>query len=1462
MKSLFPSLVKPLLFLLCLLGGEWAAAQAPDANGIIYVKPTASGSGDGSSWADATSDLHSAIHVAGVSKVFVAVGTYKVGAHSFIMKNDVEIYGGFDPGAGIDDLSDTRILPNSPNFTGGSILDGERARPVIWNVSEPGMRMYNTAVLDGFTLTEGWHYQGGGVYNYFASPTLRNLLIKNNKGESRGGGIFNDNSSPVISHTIFLGNYALEGGAIWEFPGENGATVLTNVLFTRNESLYSYVTDRGAGIIDSQNDVVFNQVTMADNYGFPVLNNGRSKTFRNSIILGGIRTLNGSYTAQNSLIGGDPSTTNGNIDGAPHSSASLFTSPETKDYSLRLCSPAINAGSNTLYENLDGNTRDLAGNPRLINGTIDMGAYESTQPLCGPDANGIIYVKTTSSGDGTGSSWANATNNFRAAPHLSGVQQVWVEKGIYNLTSQTGKWPESEALFAVGGSLTLKNNVAIYGGFDPANGIDDLTDNRILPDANTAQGSILNGGDAFPCVWNSYNAATVMNNTAVLDGFSLTAGRTATDGAGVNNQFASPTLRNLLISGNRAAYGAGVFNRSGSPVMSNVLIRNNITREYGGGMFNDGSSVPLLTNVQFTGNTAAYGGGIFNRSSTLALTNVTLTGNKSTQLGGGLYSDGSAVTTMVNVTIAGNTPSAFHSDNTTVSLANSIVYGGTGGNAFTARHSLIENSSSTADGNIDATGVTAADIFNNTATGDYTLKAGSVAANAGNNALFPGLDAGTRDLAGNPRVFEWATGGVIDVGAYESNDVTVIAPDANGIIYVRTARMGNGSGNSWANAISDLQAAINTTGVQKVFVATGNYNVPSPSSFVMKNNVAIYGGFDPANGIDDLADQRILPNRGTAEGSVLNGKNQSPVVWNDSNGLTTTAILDGFTITAGLSGENGGGIMNAYVSPTLRNLMIKGNHAAVGGAGISNRYASPVITDVVIKGNTAGVFGGGIGNADTSSPILTNVEITGNTAIAGSGVWFHTGLGNAAFANVTIAGNAPGPAVTIISGEVNFHNSIVYGGILGSYHAQYSLIEGNAATNNGNLDATGILPASVFVDPANGDYRLVACSPASNVGAPDVAGLPAQDIAGNPRVFAGRVDLGAYEYNLPSGNSGIASLPGQVTAVQTANGTTIYYNTCNEMLVSVETTGAAGNISGSTTARIWIDDVQPAQYVRRHYEITPASNAGSASGKVTLYFTQADFDAFNAVNTLSQLPAGPSGNAGNLLIEKRGGVSTDGSGRPGTYPGAVETISDVTVLWNSAQARWEVSFYTTGFSGFFVKTTASPLPVRWISFTGHLNDDHQAVLEWKVDQTNVADYQIERSSNARDFRMVGKMAAGHSDGIAQYRFADPVEVTGATYYRIRQADLDGTFSYSRIVTVHGPEGIQLNAFPNPVRDKVTVQIGAAYFGTSLRLMNAAGFLLQELTIRDESIEINLDKYPAGVYLLRTYDGQIVKVIKN
>lgn len=1070
-----------------------------DASLILYnnvnrLYVATGGTGNGSSWGSAMGNLHTALSAAAgcnsITEIFVAAGTYNVGANSFIMRNNLAIYGGFDPLNGITDLTHNRIMPNASNGQ-GSILNGQNVRPVIWNVFTSATAIDNTAVLDGFTITGGSYSNGAGIRNEYASPTLRNLVIRGNIASVSGAGIYNSASNPVISNSVISGNHVLNAASDVSGAGITNANFSTptiiNATITGNSLTSALGTIRGAGICNQgfsvpvvYNSIIWNNLknnnpTLA---GADIENNGGNITLKNSITQG-YTTGN---TADNNLANTDP----------------LFVGT---DFQLSNTSPAINAGSNTFYPGLSAATKDLAGNPRLAGLVIDMGANEN-QSVITPDANLTVYVREGFAGNG--SSWANATSNLQGAIN-SGATKVFVAVGSYSVPLPN--------------SFRLKTGVAVYGGFDPVNGITDLTHNRILPNRGMGDGSVLTANNAGRVMEN-----ISCDNTAVLDGFTITGGYAETWSAGIyNHHNASPTLTNLVIKGNTSyyvgnstSYGGGIACWvQSSPIISNVIIKGN-SAKIGAGVFVQGYSHPVITNTLITDNHVSTGG-----------------------TGGGIALDNVDVsTTLHNVTIAGNTggvADALAINNTnTMDIKNSIVFGSiltVGSGTYTAQYSFIEGNSSTANGNIDATSITVNDIFTNPAAGDYSLRGAAFVVNKGNNTLFTGLSAATKDLAGNARL----NGTDIDLGAYEF----FIQPGANSIAYVKPAATGLGNGSSWADATGLLQLAIDGTNVQKVYVATGNYPVGN-HSFIMKNNVEIYGGFNPANNTTDW-DTRTLPNKGLGDGSVLDGQNVRPVIWNYNNGLNTTAILDGFTLTNG-TGSNGGAMYNYNTAPAFNNLVIRNNSATRGG-GIYNQTASITLNNAVIKDNTASNDGGGMYNVTNSSPVLTNVAFTGNTANNGGGMFSVTNsspvVTNALFANnaavntggaiinltiaplqltnVTIGNNiGTDPVYSIGTGSITFHNSIVFGTVSGPYTAQYSLVQGSSATSNGNIDATGVTLTDIFTNPATGDYTLSQTSPVIDVGN-NALNSTATDLAGNARIYNNAIiDLGAYEFHCAS----------------------------------------------------------------------------------------------------------------------------------------------------------------------------------------------------------------------------------------------------------------------------------------------------------------------------------------------------------
>lgn len=254
----------------------------------------------------------------------------------------------------------------------------------------------------------------------------------------------------------------------------------------------------------------------------------------------------------------------------------------------------------------------------------------------------------------------------------------------------------------------------------------------------------------------------------------------------------------------------------------------------------------------------------------------------------------------------------------------------------------------------------------------------------------------------------------------------IFAQTTGKIIYVRKSASGLNNGTSWQNAFTDLQQAISAAQANdQIWVAAGVY-LPttlfdSSISFTLKNDVAIYGGF--------LGNETMLNQRNWAQNiTILSGdlrsddlSNSDKIVTDVSNirgtnssqiivttGLTTTALLDGFTITAGGGTNiyNGAGMHNTNSSPTIVNSTFIGNKGSRGGAMYNVTQSSPRLINVVFSHNNA-QYGGAMYSVQNSSPVLTDVVFLGNTA-GQSGAMYNTENSDAVLTRVIFTKNSSG----------------------------------------------------------------------------------------------------------------------------------------------------------------------------------------------------------------------------------------------------------------------------------------------------------------------------------------------------------------------------------------------------------------------------------------------------------------------
>lgn len=365
------------------------------------------------------------------------------------------------------------------------------------------------------------------------------------------------------------------------------------------------------------------------------------------------------------------------------------------------------------------------------------------------------------------------------------------------------------------------------------------------------------------------------------------------------------------------------------------------------------------------------------------------------------------------------------------------------------------------------------------------------------------------------------------------------------------------------------------------------------------------------------------------------------------------------------------------------------------------------------------------------------------------------------------------------------------------------------------------------------------------------------------RLFSGTVH---YTVGQSGEGASLTTTNRSYSAEQNSSGSTVYEYSpglCSDLICKVEASGT-NPISGTTSTKVWIENTQPLSYVKRHYEITPSVNASTATGKVTLYFTQAEFDAFNAINS-SKLPTGSADNDGkaNLLIEKRSGTSNNSTGLPNTYTGTIANLDpvDTDIIWNAVSSRWEISVDVNGFSGFFVKTTGMTLPVSWLQVNATIGIDNRSTLNWKVEELDVHKYEVQKSSNGIEFTKIMEINS-KGDGANNYSITDPEMISATAYYRLKQIGIDGRSSYSSIIKLFNRSNGNISVYPNPVKNKVTVTVSRDAVGSIAKLVDRDGRLLQQLNISQQNFMIDMSSYATGIYLLQLSNGIVQKIIKE
>ena len=543
----------------------------------------------------------------------------------------------------------------------------------------------NGATLSGFTLTNGatpqttGNNRGGGVYCQSTNTIVTNCVITGDATSGSGGGAY---SGTLINCTIANNSAASSGGGAY-------TGTLNNCLVTGNSASYGGAVDSSVFPLQT----ILNNCTICSNSAsvvggglFSAGSAAPSYLFTtNCIVMGNIAPTGSNYyfgvgselTLNYCCTAPIPANGTGNISSDPQ-----FVDPLDGNYHLQSTSPCINAGTSNAVESVD-----LDGNPRIVGGFVDMGAYEYQLPAPVPVIPSIQATYTGVSpgvivgftgqiaGHPTSSCWDFGDGTV-ISNQLPSVSHSWLAQGDYTaaLRAYNDSYPNG-----------VSATVIIHVLENPLHYVSQTSTNPVAP--------YLSWDEAATNIQDAVDAAYVDGTVLVTNGVYSTGGRAVIGLTGTAQMNRVSVTKQITIRSVNGPAVTVIQGNTGSGAVRCVYLTNN-TMLAGFTLTNgltDASGYINDVRVQ-------SGGGVFSESSGVVISNCVLVGNSAYIEGGGAYSG-----TLINCLLVNNSVTAGEGGGASANLENCILIGNSaddGGGAWggTLNNCILISNTAAEDG--------------------------------------------------------------------------------------------------------------------------------------------------------------------------------------------------------------------------------------------------------------------------------------------------------------------------------------------------------------------------------------------------------------------------------------------------------------------------------------------------------------------------------------------------------------------------------------------------------------------------------------------------------------------------------------------------------------------------------------------------------------------------------------------
>lgn len=190
--------------------------------------------------------------------------------------------------------------------------------------------------------------------------------------------------------------------------------------------------------------------------------------------------------------------------------------------------------------------------------------------------------------------------------------------------------------------------------------------------------------------------------------------------------------------------------------------------------------------------------------------------------------------------------------------------------------------------------------------------------------------------------------------------------------------------------------------------------------------------------------------------------------------------------------------------------------------------------------------------------------------------------------------------------------------------------------------------------------------------------------------------------------------------------------------------------------------------------------------------------------------------------------------------------------------------YQGSFSPFAIGQLSGTLPVVWKSFSAEKRATSTQLVWETSSESNTLKYVVEHSGNGRDWKSIGEQsAAGNSNALLKYHFEHTRPIIGLNYYRIRQVDWDGKYTFSTVEIVRFDQSVVVKLHPNPAHTMVVIeQQNNNVSPATLRLMDIHGKVLKTINLTQNRYALDVSNLSAGMYFIQINQSTPVSFLKQ